>query len=128
MGVSTECYARLTSSNLSESITVNRIRIGNIGNRFIRAEADTIRSAEAISNRSDIPILRIEPIDLIRQSRFTSELLIVAVARIREPNRPVPGNDYVVHGVEVSPVEIGDYRSRRRGSRHVVYTASSCLW
>jgi hypothetical protein len=100
------------------SIPVHRIGIGNINNCLIRAKANAIRSPEAISHNPNVTILRIVSIHLIGEFWFASEFLIIPVTRVSEPESAIPGHDYVIHRVEVSSMEVGNYRVWRGVSRH----------
>ena len=110
------------------SIAMYRIRIGDIYNRLKRVEANAIRSAKAIGHDSDITILRIVSIHLIGEFWLPSKLLVVSITRIREPECAILGHNYIVHGVEVSTMEVGNNRMGWCITRHQVDTTSPSMW
>ena len=93
-----EANARVTTTKYAP------IRIGNINSVLTRRKADTIRPSESIRHHPHVPRLGLKPVDLTRQLRLIPETLLIAIDRVREPDRPVRVHYDIVDRVEQSAV------------------------
>jgi len=71
--------------NVLIPVSMNGIRVRNIDRPLIGTQADTRRTPQAIRHDPQLPGSGVEAIHMARQLRLLPEVLLKAMAGIREP-------------------------------------------
>lgn len=101
-------------------IASESIRVCYIDRALIRTERNPRGPSQPILDDPDITRSGMIPVDVTRQARSPTKLLFEPVTRVREPQRPIPGECHIVRRVEVPPVESRHQRLGRFTTRHIV--------
>ena len=81
---------------VSTSIAMYQVGIRYVDSAFIGRETYAVWSPETISYDSNISSTRIETVNKLGELRFGPKTLLVAVDRVRKPNRAVRVDDDVI--------------------------------
>ena len=82
------------------------VRVGDVARHLIWTETYAIRPPKAIGYDADIAGVGVEAVHVLRQLRFGSEALLVAVDGVCEPDGAIGVDDDVVGGVERAGVVV----------------------